>query len=120
MPSSASRTTASGSLMSFFIPCLHSVAGAPRRGTVLPSEGAGQSARGGGAAVDRVGRRVDVRREAVRGLPRKRGLVGLERAVDEQHVVGRGRRRRLGGKALALPEVPDPVHGLLAQRLVGR
>src|SRR5215217_4986865 len=117
MPSSASRTTASGSLMSFFIPCLHSVAGAPRRGTVLPSEGAGQSARGGGAAVDHVGRRMDVRREAVSRLALEGGLVRPEHAVDEQDVVGSGHGRGLRREALALPEVPDLVHRLLAQRL---
>src|SRR5918995_2261395 len=119
MPSSASRTTASGSLMSFFMYGLHSVGGGSPPRTVLPRKAAGQSARGGGAAVHRVPSGVDVRREAHRRLARHGRLVGLEHAVDQQHVVHR-RGLRLGRQPLAVPERADLVHRLLAQRLVRR
>src|SRR3954468_510448 len=98
IPSSASRTTASGSLMSFFI-C------PPLLGTGVRSR-------------HRIGARSvgSIRPAEREGLLR---LAGSHRRVHVQHVAG---RRGLAGRGppLALPELADLRHHLAALRRVAR
>src|SRR3954449_11025973 len=103
-PSRASRTTASGSLISFFMPSSFGCR-APQPGNLQRRPRAGQS--GSVSWKDA----LDVVHAVV--------LVRLEHLVDQQHVVG---RRGLGlglGHALALPEGAYLVHRLAALGGIG-
>src|SRR4051794_27600730 len=107
-PSRASRTTASGSLISFFMCPPPSDAGLPSPATYSRA-------------------RARVNRRALRGVRGKDALdvvhavvlVRLEHLVDQQHVVGR-RGFGLGlGHALALPEGAYLLHRLAALGGIG-
>src|SRR3954454_9362939 len=103
-PCRASRTTASGSLISFFMPSSFGCR-APQPGNLQPRLRAGQS---GSVSWEDA---LDVVHAVV--------LVRPEHLVDEEHVVG-GRRFGLGlGHALALPEGANLVHRLAALGGIG-
>src|SRR5215213_7500312 len=113
MPSSASRTTASGSLMSFFMcPPLGRSPGALPGGTVPAPLAGGQSSGGRRAVLDRLDRERHRGIEAPPTLAGELGLVRAERLVQDQDVVRRPALGGVGRLALALPERPHLVHHL--------
>src|SRR3954469_2603363 len=120
MPSSASRTTASGSLISFFTSSLLSGTGHFPRGHRIRGRGRGSiHGRRGGLLV---GLRAQ-HHTAVEAQGRLAGVARLElleRGVHEEHVVGRLLVLLAGAEALAIPERTHLRHHLAALRLVAR